>query len=92
MAREVNVRIEFVRIGEIDNLNEKFHAEIRIISNWIENETVENNNKDQEVNWNPQIFIKNALNEIKETNFYKIETSSHGKMITEIKTIKGNNK
>ena len=35
-AREVQIRVIFLRIGDIDTLNEKFYAEILIESKWEE--------------------------------------------------------
>jgi hypothetical protein len=82
-AKEVQVRIIFLRIGEIDTLNEKFYAEILIESKWedltLENEFNTNVNfgkheKDLiEANkyWNPKIYIENSINESKDVH-YKI--------------------
>ena len=35
MCRNVEAEIEFLRIGEIDNVNEKFTAEVKIIARWF---------------------------------------------------------
>ena len=37
-AKVVEVFIKFIRVGEIDTLNEKYHAEIRVESKWKEND------------------------------------------------------
>ena len=58
--RDIHVCIEFLRIGEIDTIGEKYYAEIRIRSTWIEN-TEHFTNYDPKVNWNPNIYIENML-------------------------------
>ena len=89
VARNVEVKIEFVRIGEIDNLNEKFHAEIRITASWIEIANLEMTRYDPGVDWNPQIYISNFISDPKEKNYYEIEKLNNYLKITETKSIKG---
>ena len=85
-TRNVEVKIEFVRIGEID---EKFHAEIRITASWIEIANLEMTRYDPEIDWNPQIYISNLISESKEKNNYEIEKQNNHLKITETKSIKG---
>ena len=68
--RIVLVNFEFIRIGEIDTMNEKFNAEICIESKWIEKDFIQNYNPEQ--HWNPQLFIENALQEPKEKIKYNV--------------------
>ncbi|CAF0706853.1 unnamed protein product [Brachionus calyciflorus] len=87
-SREVQIRIIFLRVGEIDTLNEKFFAEILVESKWEEPSlsvefdlTKEENqfyNEEKELNnptkyWNPKIYIENALNDPKQTVHHKIK-------------------
>lgn len=82
--REVQVRVIFLRVGDIDTLNEKFFAEILVESKWEEprlstefdcsliyNEEKELNNAHNY--WNPKVYIENALNDPKQTVHYKIK-------------------
>ena len=68
--RVVQVTVEFIRLGEIDTMNEKYNAEICIESKWIEKDLIQNYNPEQ--HWNPQLFIENALQEPKEKTKYKM--------------------
>lgn len=90
MAREVNIQIEFVRVGEIDNLNEKFHGEVRIDSSWIERSHANIDYYDPEIHWNPKLYVKNLISDAKEKLKYEIQVLGDGVYrITEIKSIKG---
>lgn len=84
----VSVYIEFVRIGEIDTMNERYQAEIRIESKWTLSEQI--TSYDPKVNWNPQLFIENAFQEPKEsTNYSCCKDITGGTLVTETKTVKG---
>lgn len=73
-VRYVQVTIEFVRIGEIDTMNEKYNAEIFIESKWIENNGILEYSPEK--HWNPQLFIENALQEPKEKIKYSLTRES----------------
>ena len=62
--RTVIVYFEFIQIGEIDTMNEKYNAKICIESKWIETDYIESYNPEQ--HWNPQLNIENLLQEQKE--------------------------
>lgn len=90
--RWVETRTIFLRIGEIDTVNERFFAEILVESRWeepklstefdtsklcCEEKEINNSNK----YWNPKIYIENALNDPKQTVHYKIMKEYQGKQI-----------
>ena len=81
--------IEFVRIGEIDTMNEKYQAEIRIEARWYEREKI--TEYDRKKYWNPELYIENILQEQKEQIKYDVSTDNRyeGVMITEIRNLKG---
>ena len=54
MCRNVEVEIEFLRIGEIDNVNEKFTAEVKIIAKWFEFIDINIESYDPLIHWNPK--------------------------------------
>ena len=56
-AKLVEVRIEFITLGEIDTMNEKFNAEVRIISRWYDDEDIDE--YDKKKHWSPKLFIEN---------------------------------
>ncbi len=70
--RDVKITIEFLRIGEIDTVNEKYSAEIRIDAKWLEKGTsIEKYNPEQ--HWNPKLFIENALQISNEKIIYRFD-------------------
>jgi hypothetical protein len=54
MCRNVEVEIEFLRIGEIDIGNEKFTAEVKIIAKWFEFIDINIESYDPLIHWNPK--------------------------------------
>ena len=54
------VVIGFLRIGEIDTMNEKFHAEIYIEAKWIDN-SYEIGDYDPKKHWNVIIFCLHKI-------------------------------
>ena len=85
----VNVAIEFLKIGEIDTMNEKYQAEARIESRWHEKQQI--SEYDRKKHWNPELYIENILQETKEQIRYEISNDlrNGGVTITEIRTVKG---
>lgn len=82
----VEVAFEFVKIGEINTMNETFQAEIVIESKW---ETTEDLTiYDPKKHWNPNLYIDNAIN-IKEMLRYEVSLKDKTKIITEFRSIKG---
>ena len=82
------VFIKFIRVGEIDTLNEKYHAEIRVESKWKEDDPnlTEYN---PENNWNPLLYIENSFKEPKQEILYEITNFNDFSYITEIRRLKG---
>ena len=68
----VQVYVEFIRLGEIDTMNDKFNAEICFESKWIEKEYINTKNFNPSNYWNPKLFIENTLVEPKEKIKYNI--------------------
>lgn len=77
VAREVEVHMEFDRIGEIDIMRERFYAEITITLKWTLNETIDR--YDPRVHWNPKIKVENTYGrpEVKtEYDIFKTDTKT----------------
>jgi hypothetical protein len=88
--RVVYVVVEFMRMGEIDTLNEKFHAELLIESRWVETEHI-GNEYDPKRHWNPRLYIENAYMEPKEIIRYEMSRDLNNVLyITEKRVVKGN--
>ncbi len=81
---KVSIRLMFLRIGEIDTLNEKYQAQVSIEARWpidIDKLSSDLSSDDQkrlvegksislvkyaESHWHPQLFIENAIGDLKE--------------------------
>ncbi|CAF1496458.1 unnamed protein product [Adineta ricciae] len=105
----VYVRLIFLRIGEIDTLNEKYQAQASIESRWaVDSQQLlaELSADDQqsladgksvsllkytESHWHPQLYIENALGDLKEQIRYtaKISKNDNRLYICEQRDIKG---
>jgi hypothetical protein len=59
-TREVQISIQFLRLGEIDTINERYYAEINIESKWIDVGDV--NDYDPKNQWNPKFLIRTKGN------------------------------
>jgi hypothetical protein len=85
------VRIEFENIGEVDTMNEKYQAQVRIKSKWYHIDNAEDvSNYDPKKHWYPKLYIENALHDVKEEISYKVNKLENGRtMITETRVARG---
>jgi hypothetical protein len=85
----VEVLIQFCRIGEIDTINEKYQAEVRIEAKWLEKEPLDV--YDPKKDWNPMLTIENILEIKSEQIDHEImkDPDSDYNIITEIRHVKG---
>ena len=88
-AKLVVVIIEFISIGEVDTTNEKYDAEVKIISKWIDDEEIDE--YDKKKHWYPQLFIVNAFYDVKEDILYHVDRFENKSIITETRIAKGLN-
>jgi hypothetical protein len=87
--RNVEIYVEFIRIGEIDTMNEKYQAELNIESKWVETEN-SYDTYNPNFHWNPKLFIENVLQEPKEQISYEKKIRSDGNFVViEKRNIKG---
>lgn len=88
----VQIYIVFLKVGEIDNVKERFQADAYIESIWDDN-TVEakhyNNNFDPKFYWNPDLYIENSLGNLNQSIKYRTEKTEKGIKVVEMRTIKG---
>lgn len=59
MQKIVYIHFEFIQIGEVDIVNEKYNGQIRITSKWYEDELMQE--YDPKINWNPKLYIENSV-------------------------------
>ena len=86
-VKHVQVMIEFLRIGQIDNMGEKYDAEINFEATWTENQMI--TNYDPTIYWNPMIYVENLLIEHTSAITYSLRQLEETTVITEIHNIKG---
>ncbi|CAF1434645.1 unnamed protein product [Didymodactylos carnosus] len=81
---EIRTRCIFLRVGEIDTLNERFYAEILFEASWndiqLQNETCYNSS----LHWNPKLIILNSVGDIKHEISYSIENNKDETNIPEV--------
>ena len=85
--KKVEVTFEFEKIGLIDLMASKFHAELVIESRWLEDELVQ---YDPIKHWSPQLYIVNAQNDLVEKIMYEVFSEDGKFYVNEYRTIKGN--
>lgn len=89
----VAVYIVFLKVGEIDNVKERFQADAYVESTWEDN-TVEPkhmlpNSFDPKSYWNPELYIENSLGNLNSVVKYRTEKTETGINVIEMRTIKG---
>ena len=84
--RRVEVFIKFIRIGEIDTMNEKYHSEIRVESKWVDDEIIVEYDKAK--HWNPLLYVENSFKELKEDVHYDLHIENGVTLVTEIRKFK----
>ena len=88
----VRVYIVFLKVGEIDNVKERFQADAYIEASWEDNSIDpkhQNSSFDPKCYWNPDLYIENSLGNLNQTIKYKTEKTANGIRVVEMRTIKG---
>ena len=87
----VRVFLNFLNIGEIDNIKERFQADAYIESSWEDDKVTLNASGefDPSSNWEPEIFIDNAIGGLKQDVRYKFEKKGNKTTVVEMRSIKG---
>jgi hypothetical protein len=85
--RRVDVSVKFYRIGEIDIMNERYFAELKLKLFWLDN-TVDGE-YDAKKHWNPRIVIENAFSKSDEQVDYEVvEVCEGSRGVLETRRIK----
>ena len=86
--KEIECRVEFVNIGEVDTFNEQFKAYVIIRSRWYETEKIVE--YDAEKQWNPKLYIQNLIaDKFYETVTYKLIQHENATEVIETRSCKG---
>lgn len=85
----VQIYLIFLRVGEIDNVKERFQADAYFEACW-EDESVDiKTGFDPRQNWEPELFIENAVGNLKQDIKYKVERKDNKTKVYEMRNIKG---
>ncbi|CAF1303549.1 unnamed protein product, partial [Didymodactylos carnosus] len=72
---EIKIRFVFLRVGEIDTLNERYNAEIFFEACWIDECLKNQTLYDPSTHWNPDLTVINGLGDNKHDVWYTMTTS-----------------
>ncbi|CAF0866920.1 unnamed protein product [Adineta steineri] len=89
---KVNIRCIFLRVGEIDTLNERFYAELLLEASWEEKsfKGLQTRSFDPSVNWTPELELMNGIGELDHDITYSVHYDKQGlATITEHHRLKG---
>ncbi|CAF4946942.1 unnamed protein product, partial [Rotaria socialis] len=86
--RIVNVRVIFMRLGQINTLADQFDGEASLEIEWLDSNVIDE--YDLKKHWNPKINIYNALGELKQQITHTIRKTALGEtIICEQQKLKG---
>lgn len=86
----VELFLIFLRVGEIDNVKERFQADAYFEASWEDNSLVNyENGFDPHLNWEPELFIENAVGNLKQDVKYRIEKNENSIRVHEMRNIRG---
>ena len=87
----VSIGIQFDRFGEIDTMNEKYQADVKIVATWEDDQVIDK--YIEGIHWNPELYVENLLTENRKTTKYMIEriNEKNTTKIIQTQNIKGKN-
>ncbi|CAF1582495.1 unnamed protein product, partial [Didymodactylos carnosus] len=90
ISMEIRMRCIFLRVGDIDTLNERYYAEIILEASWndiqLKDQIAYNHNQ----HWNPNLAIVNSIGDLQKHDiWYTIQNTVTMTEVTEHHRIKG---
>lgn len=88
---DVFIQVNITKINDIDTVNQRFQAEAIIESKW-QDPSVKSVNDVIDANkiWKPELYIENAINDVKEDIRYRIISDDQGALyVYEIRKVRG---
>ena len=85
---EVRFYLVFLRVGEIDNVQERFETTALIESYWEDN-SINSNKFDYDQHWDPEIYIENSMGSLKQEITHKIVKKGNRTFVYETRKVKG---
>lgn len=92
LAKHQNVwiRVSYVKILKVDTHNQKFEAEAIIEARWQDEEVKDLDYELSGLKWKPDLYIDNALSELRHEESMMVFEDSEGKvMVSQIRKVKG---
>jgi hypothetical protein len=85
----VEIYLTFLRVGEIDNVKERFQADAYFEASWVDNSVDPEGDFDPRQQWEPELFLENAVANLKQDIKYRVERVNDVTKIYECRLIKG---
>jgi hypothetical protein len=86
---DVYIQISFIKIYDIDTVNQRYQADAIIQSKWNDPSIKSVNDPiPTDKIWKPELYIENAINDVKEDIRYKVVKEEDSLMICEIRKVK----
>ena len=78
----------FLKVGEIENIRQRFQADAYIEAIWEDN-SIKGDSFDPDRYWTPDLFIENTIGNIKQDIKYKIVKKNNKTFVCEMRNVKG---
>jgi hypothetical protein len=85
----VEIFLTYLRVGEIDNVKERFQADAYFEASWVDNSVDPEAPFDPRQQWEPELFLENAVANLKQDIKYRVERVDGVTKIHECRLIKG---
>lgn len=86
-AKIVQIRIEFIQVGEIDTMNEKYNAKVKTTAKWQDTKVTDK--YDSKTDWNPELYIENAISDKFQESVTYSQSKEDPTLITETRISSG---
>jgi hypothetical protein len=88
--KTVRCTIEFLQIGEVDTMNERYQAIVKIKARWHEKTEI-TGEYDSNLDWNPKLYVENILHEksMEQVSYEVINENTGKTIIIETRIVKG---
>ena len=78
----------FIKLSEIENIKQRFQAEVYIEATWEDN-SIKGDSFDPDKYWTPDLFIENSIGAVKQDIKYKIVKKNNKTFVCEMRNVKG---
>jgi hypothetical protein len=86
----VEIFLTYLRVGEIDNVKERFQADAYFEASWVDNSGLDPDAPfDPRQQWEPELFLENAVANVKQDIKYRVERVNGVTKIHECRLVKG---